>query len=283
VVAYLCSSSAYLFFVILGALGLSVRTPSNVFPIPPAKGSQQATELPLTIALASHTNIGAFLGRQSLRPTAQWGDVADFASWLRAQANPDPETAALRAFADPRGDWPWWTNRLSDYVAAIQAANPPNKDDLISAVSLNFGRWQAGQARPGGLLATLASHLGALLLALFGLVVAVAIFYGLFFNPKFFELMAQVNQARGLITFLFAFATIAIILLVAITTFWMPKDEVQIRFEKAKDLLTILIGVMGTILGFYFGTVTSNPPAATTNTSAISAPGDQSGAGGPSH
>jgi hypothetical protein len=209
--------------------------------------------------------------------------MTDFASWLRAQANPDTDTAALRTFADPRADWPWWTNRLSDYVAVIQSANPPNKDDLISAVSLNFGRWQAGQARPGGLLATLANHLGSLLLALFGLVVAVAIFYGLFFNPQFFALMAQVNQARGLITFLFAFATIAIILLVAITTFWMPKDEVQIRFDKAKDLLTILIGVMGTILGFYFGTITSNPPTTTTNAAGISTPGDQSGAGSAAH
>jgi hypothetical protein len=44
-------------------------------------------------------------------------------------------------------------------------------------------------------------------------------------------------------------------LLIAITTFWMPKDDVQVRFEKAKDLLTIVIGVLGTILGFYFGSL----------------------------
>jgi hypothetical protein len=67
--------------------------------------------------------------------------------------------------------------------------------------------------------------------------------------------MAKIDQARGLITFLFAFATIAIIILIAITTFWMPKDEFQARFDKAKDLLTILIGVLGTILGFYFGSL----------------------------
>ena len=209
----------------------------------------------MIIALLSYNDLGTFLGRQSLGPTTR-GGAASFSSWLRAQADPDPDTAALRAFADPRADWPWWTNSLSDYVGVIQVANPPNKDNLVSAVSVNYGRWQTGQARPGGLLVTLASHLGALLLALFGLVVAVAIFYGLFFNPRFFELMAQVNQARGLITFLFAFATIAIILLVAITTFWMPKDEVQVRFEKAKDLLTILIGESwARFFGLFFGTV----------------------------
>jgi hypothetical protein len=209
--------------------------------------------------------------------------MTDFASWLRAQTNPDQDTAALRAFADPRTDWPWWTNNLSDYISVIQAANPPNKDNLISSVNVNYGQWMAAQTRSEGLLASLSRHIGALFLGLFGIIVAAAIFYGLFFNQKFFGLMAQVNQARGLITFLFAFATIAIMLLVAITTFWMPKDEVQVRFDKAKDLLTILIGVMGTILGFYFGTINSNPPPTTTNTPSISSPGDQSGAGGASH
>jgi hypothetical protein len=209
--------------------------------------------------------------------------MSDFAFWLRAQTNPDQDTAALRAFADQRADWPWWTNNLGDYISVIQAANPPNKDNLISTAGMNYGRWSAVQTQSQGLLASLSRNIGALFLALFGIIVAAAIFDGLFLNPAFFGLMAQVNQARGLITFLFAFATIAITLLVAITTFWMPKDEVQLRFEKAKDLLTILIGVMGTILGFYFGTINSNPSPTTTNAPSISSPGDQSGGGGAPH
>jgi nicotinamide riboside transporter PnuC len=113
-------------------------------------------------------------------------------------------------------------------------------------------------------LTLLASHLGALFLVLFGAVVAVAIIYGLFSNARFFTSIAESGQARGLITFLFAFSTIAIILLVAVATFWMPKDDVQLRFDKAKDLLTIIIGVLGTILGFYFGSASPTdrqPPA----------------------
>jgi hypothetical protein len=221
--------------------------------------------------------------------------MAEFAFWLRAQANPDPDTVALRAFADPRADWPWWTNCLSDYVAAIQTANPANKDKLISTVSVNHGLWQAEQMKSEGILPTISNHLGAILLALFGVVVAVAIFYGLFFNQDFFKQMAKVDQARGLITFLFAFSTIAIMLLVAITTYWMPKDEVQARFDKAKDLLTILIGVLGTILGFYFGTLASDQQAARQMSGAqsatpgapVNAPtppsaGSQSGSGGAS-
>ena len=181
--------------------------------------------------------------------------MPDFAYWLRTKANPDPATGALRAFADARADWPWWADRLKDYVAVIQTANPENKDDLISTVSVNYGRWESEQGLPGGMLSNLGRNIATLFLALFGTIVGAAILYGLFISQDFFRLMADFSQARGLITFLFAFSTIAIILLVAISTFWMPKDEVPVRFEKAKDLLTIIIGVLGTILGFYFGSL----------------------------
>jgi hypothetical protein len=211
--------------------------------------------------------------------------MPEFAHWLRARANPDPDTVALRAFADPRSDWPWWTDSLGDYVAIIQSANPANRDALISALSVNYGRWEAERTRSGGILSDFARHLGTLFLALFGVIVAAAIFYGLFINQNFFRLMADVGQARGLITFLFAFSTIAIILLVAITTFWMPKEDVQIRFEKAKDLLTIIIGVLGTILGFYFGslTVSDRQAAPATNAPAAATSHGEAGAGEATH
>jgi hypothetical protein len=190
--------------------------------------------------------------------------MPEFASWLRANTNTDPDIAALQAFANPRPDWPWWTDRLGDYVAVIQAANPVNKDALITSLGDNYGRWQADRAQPAeSWLGWLTSHLGTVFLGLFGVVVAVAIVYGLFINHDFLKLMANNSQARGLITFLFALSTIAIILLVAVATFWMPKEDVETRFEKAKDLLTIIIGVLGTILGFYFGSLATPDGQAT--------------------
>jgi hypothetical protein len=84
--------------------------------------------------------------------------------------------------------------------------------------------------------------------------VACIVAFGIF-NGAFLASLSKPEQARGLITFLFAFSTTGIILLIAIATFWMEREEVQARFEKAKDLLTIIIGVLGTILGFYFGSM----------------------------
>ena len=67
--------------------------------------------------------------------------------------------------------------------------------------------------------------------------------------------MGQVEFARGLITYLFAVVTIgtAVVLVVsALTSDETPANER--RFERGKEILSLLLGVFGTIVGFYFGT-----------------------------
>lgn len=65
--------------------------------------------------------------------------------------------------------------------------------------------------------------------------------------------IASVEVARGLITFLIAFITIVIALILAVTPFTSKEQDYKERFALSKEVLTTLIGVLGTIVGFYFG------------------------------
>lgn len=100
---------------------------------------------------------------------------------------------------------------------------------------------------------------GTLALLVGGLLAGAGLIYGIFIKPDFLASLATADQARGLVTFLFAFATIAVVLISVIATFWVPSGEVATRGAAAKDILTILIGIMGTILGFYFGSADRAP------------------------
>jgi hypothetical protein len=94
-----------------------------------------------------------------------------------------------------------------------------------------------------------------ILLALIAVGVLVIIFWALFINDDFNGLIEKENFARGLITFLFAFGTIGIAVIIALSVFTSSADpeEAKQRFYRAKEILTILIGILGTIVGFYFG------------------------------
>lgn len=77
--------------------------------------------------------------------------------------------------------------------------------------------------------------------------------------------LSATNSARGLITFLFAFGTIIISLILVLTTvFSRPGNESEFkyrkeRFTQAKEILALLLGILGTIVGFYFGTASNQP------------------------
>jgi hypothetical protein len=73
---------------------------------------------------------------------------------------------------------------------------------------------------------------------------------------------------RGFITFIIAFATIAIALILVMAAFYVDepageKTNLKDRFDMGKGVLTALIGILGTIVGFYFGSIQATPPAAT--------------------
>jgi hypothetical protein len=69
--------------------------------------------------------------------------------------------------------------------------------------------------------------------------------------------LTSVEYARGLITLLFSVGTLAIAVLLTISVLF-PGDNPtgsKDRFDQGKEILTLLIGIFGTILGFYFGTL----------------------------
>lgn len=78
--------------------------------------------------------------------------------------------------------------------------------------------------------------------------------------PNVISPLADTEYARGLITFLVAFAAILIaVVLTLYTVLGGDKDaEQEQRFNRGKEVLTIFIGILGTIVGFYYG---SSPPA----------------------
>jgi hypothetical protein len=88
-----------------------------------------------------------------------------------------------------------------------------------------------------------------------GLVMLVGIGYAIFQNGQSFLLrLADQPVARGLITFLIAITTVGIAIILAISTLVLAEgDAGDKRFDRGKQVLSTLIGVLGTIVGFYFG------------------------------
>jgi hypothetical protein len=187
--------------------------------------------------------------------------MLNFTPWLTKSNNSDPLAKALQEFASANADkWPANSNSIEDYRKAITAVgSAPDRDDLLTTLGRLYERWSAGEKQT--FVSTITDYLSLIALFVGGLIIAGGLAYGIFFNKSFFDLMSQSDHARGLITFLFSFATIGIIVLVAVAVLWMDKSEVEARFAHAKDLISILVGVLGTVIGFYFGTASTGNTA----------------------
>jgi Na+-driven multidrug efflux pump len=74
-------------------------------------------------------------------------------------------------------------------------------------------------------------------------------------GTNFLTKLRTLEASRSLITFLFGITTVCISLIVVLTALLGSgdKEERAMRFQQGKDILTVLIGVFGTIIGFYFG------------------------------
>lgn len=97
------------------------------------------------------------------------------------------------------------------------------------------------------------------LFSIIGVVAFLVIAYGIFTNGgSFLEQIKQPDAARGLITFLVVSITVVIaLILVLYPIITSDNKEMENKFSKGKEIFSLLIGVLGTILGFYFGTTST--------------------------
>ena len=89
-----------------------------------------------------------------------------------------------------------------------------------------------------------------------GLLILGGLGYGLFQpNGSFLDALKDTDTARALITFLVAVTTVSIALLTALyaVSSNQSREEIQERFALAKEVLALLVGILGTVLGFYYG------------------------------
>lgn len=106
-------------------------------------------------------------------------------------------------------------------------------------------------------LSSLVPMAGIIIIAGLILLVVYKAFFG---ENEFLNNLSSIEFTRGLITFLFALGTIGIALIITISVFTSerPLYESKERFYRGKEILTLLIGILGTIVGFYFGSPTDS-------------------------
>jgi hypothetical protein len=94
--------------------------------------------------------------------------------------------------------------------------------------------------------------LAGVALFLIAILMLFALGYGLFGKGHLVDRLAEIEVARGLITYTLALGTIAIAVLLVVGA--MLGDEAsKENFSRGKEVLTVLVGIFGTILGFYYG------------------------------
>jgi hypothetical protein len=93
-----------------------------------------------------------------------------------------------------------------------------------------------------------------ILMAIVGAII-VAVFLGLWMSKlPVIDQLRNPDYARGLITFLVSVGAVTFGLILLITALFAsdPKMEDQ-KFRRAREIFTVFTGILGTIVGFYFG------------------------------
>jgi hypothetical protein len=230
-----------------------------------------------TLALALRAVIGrpgpierSVASDAEIRGTVESGAIrmSSFDVWLNTQpAGQSGLSELLQARSDLGVAWPAGGEGWSAYAVAIaQSPVIADKGKVLASLEAVFRRYRPETAAKS-FWATIAGWVsnvyfwavllgGATIFALFSFAL----------DKSMLAELAKPEQARGLVTFLFAVATvgIALVIVLAVLLSTGTKEDLAERFRMGKDILAVLIGVFGTIVGFYFGSeLARTAPAAT--------------------
>lgn len=93
-----------------------------------------------------------------------------------------------------------------------------------------------------------------------GIIFTAAVIFS--FTKIDFQAMANAEYARGVITLLITVAFIILGVVLIITALFGPNDEEanDTAFRRAREIFSTVVGIVGTIVGFYFGSSTMTAP-----------------------
>lgn len=136
------------------------------------------------------------------------------------------------------------------------AANPPPLPNPPAGDTKPAPKWVQTTTAVSPLI-------GVGVLMLVGLYVLYVIWDALREQDNLLGALKEPEVARGLITFLIAIVTIAIAIILTLYVAMSNAAEATVkeRFAMGKEVLTVLVGILGTIVGFYFGANQSAPAA----------------------
>ena len=194
--------------------------------------------------------------------------MSSFDAWLSARPAGEFGMAdLLQARSDLGAAWPAGGEGWSAYAVAIaQSPVIADKGRVLASLEAVFRRYRP-ETPAKGVWATIAGWISNVYF--WAVLLGGAIIFALFsfaLDKSMLAELAKPEQARGLVTFLFAVATvgIALVIVLAVLLSTGTKEDLAERFRMGKDILAVLIGVFGTIVGFYFGSeLARTAPAAT--------------------
>lgn len=141
---------------------------------------------------------------------------------------------------------------VTGWFSRIKAAG------LKAATAEYFADFFSGEEQARDVLAV-AAHLprdsgwpqylaiGAIIL---GAMTIIGVFLG---SPDKLASLSDTALTRGFITFIFTIGTISLFLVITASTVFDSRSQPEDKYNRAKTILSMLIGIFGTVLGYYFG------------------------------